>query len=551
MAALRSVLGNGGILRIELAWACLNAGDTAMLVALLLVAFDDGGALAVGLLGAARTAPALVTGPLAGLLATRGHPARLLRLVHSARTLASLAITVWVALGLPFAGVLALVVVGSLTGSLARPLTIAAMPSLAREPGELVAANVVMGTGEGLGSFAGPLAAAFVVAAAGPAAVAAVATATLAVGTIAVLGLRVTGDTAAELAEHERSIVDDRPAGLASSLRAALVAGPAALRSAPGAGTIILDFNGQFLVRTLATTLAVIASFELLGLGEAGVGWLGAAFGFGGLIGAASAVGLAGRRQLGPIFAVALSLWGLPYAFIGGAPVVPVAIVAFAVSGYANGVLDVAGFTLVQRAVPTASRMPVFGLLESTIGISGAIGGLLAPLLIALLGSRGALGVTGAILPILAVASWPMIKRVDDEAQIPDREIELIRGIPFFAPLPMTALERVASALQPTFHAAGDTIFREGEPGDRFLIIEDGAVEVSQGGRAINRLGGGEGVGEIALLKSGPRTATVTALISTHGYELGGPDFLSAIAGPTSMAAATLVAEERLARTAD
>ena len=67
--ALRAVLGNPGIRRIELAWACGIAGDAAMLVAMLLVAYEAGGALGVGLLGAARTAPAIITGPLTGLLA--------------------------------------------------------------------------------------------------------------------------------------------------------------------------------------------------------------------------------------------------------------------------------------------------------------------------------------------------------------------------------------------------------------------------------------------------------------------------------------------------
>ena len=61
---------------------------------------------------------------------------------------------------------------------------------------------------------------------------------------------------------------------------------------------MIFDFNGQTLVRALSTTLAVVASFELLGLGEAGVGLLGAAFGLGGLIGALGAVGLAGPTSM-------------------------------------------------------------------------------------------------------------------------------------------------------------------------------------------------------------------------------------------------------------
>ena len=110
LTAVRAVLGNAGIRRIELAWTCGIAADGALMVALLVVAFAAGGPLAVGLLGVARTAPAIITGPLAGLLASRTHPTSLLRVVHVARAAASAALTVWVAMALPFWGVLLLLV---------------------------------------------------------------------------------------------------------------------------------------------------------------------------------------------------------------------------------------------------------------------------------------------------------------------------------------------------------------------------------------------------------------------------------------------------------
>ena len=466
LVALRDVLDNPGIRRIELAWAFGIAGEAGMLVALLVVAFEAGGPLAVGLLGVARTAPGIVTGPLAGLLASRSDSTRLLGIVHLARAAAAAGLTAWVALDLPFGGVLALVVLTSVAGSLVRPLQIAALPSLAHDPGELVAANVVMSAGEGIGAFIGPLAAGLVLVLSGS-------PARRCAGDGAVRGRC---DLGARPAADRRRCGRSSPprpgrrqparqVGPLRALGATLAAGPAALRRLPGAAAVVVGFDAQVLVRGLSVTLGVVASFELLGMGEAGVGLLAAAFGLGSLVGALGAVGLAGRRRLGPTFAVALSMWGLPYAVIGAVPLAPVALAGFVASGVANGILDVAGFTLLQRGVPNAARVPVFGFFEATLGISAAAGALLAPLLNVAFGTREALGIAGAILPILAVASWPRINRVDDEAQIPDRELRLIRGIPMFAALPMTALERLAGALSPTAYALGETIFREGDPG--------------------------------------------------------------------------------------
>ncbi len=231
-------------------------------------------------------------------------------------------------------------------------------------------------------------------------------------------------------------------------------------------------------------------------------------------------------------------------------PGAAVAVAALLVSGVANAVLDVAGFTILQRGVSTDSRVPVFGLLEATVGIGMSAGGLIAPLLLAAWGARGALGIAGAILPIMAVATWPRVRRADDEAVVPERELALLRGIPLFARLPLTATERLAGSLEAATFAAGETIMREGDEGDRYLIISTGAVDVSTAGRLTNQCGPGEGLGEIALLHSVPRTATVVATQPTTGFFLSSAQFLAAIAGPTSSAAAGRVAAERLARTA-
>ena len=88
---------------------------------------------------------------------------------------------------------------------------------------------------------------------------------------------------------------------------------------------------------------------------------------------------------------------------------------------------------------------------------------------------------------------------------------------------------------------------RKGEPGEVYVLIATGTVEVRDDDRVLRTCEAGEGVGEIALIRRVPRTATVTALSQVEAYEIDGPTFLAALAGPAGRAAAEAVAEERLA----
>src|SRR5204862_6080098 len=96
----------------------------------------------------------------------------------------------------------------------------------------------------------------------------------------------------------------------------------------------------------------------------------------------------------------------------------------------------------------------------------------------------------------------------------------------------------------------GTALMTQGEPGDRFIVVETGEVEVTVDGRPIHRLGPGAGVGEIALLRRSPRTATVVAITDVSGYSVDAVTFLAAVAGPAAAAVTERMAQAYLEQSA-
>ena len=314
------------------------------------------------------------------------------------------------------------------------------------------------------------------------------------------------------------------------------------------AGLIVGLFSAQTFVRGILTVLSVAAAVELLGLGEEGVGWLTAAIGAGGLVGAASATVWMGSGRLGPTFSVALAAWGLPIAFIGAFPIAWLAIALLAVLGLANAALDIAGFTLIQRCVPTALRARVFGAFEGIAALTFAAGALVAAPLVEIIGLSSALIVTGSILPILAALSAAAVSRADAAAVVPRRQLDLLRGDPLFAPLSLVVIEQLAHEMTVERAAAGSTLVAQGDAGDAYWLIADGSAEVVRDGQSLRRIGPGEGFGEIALLEDRPRTASVVATDAVELLRLPRDAFLDAVAGtPASARAADRLVTDRLA----
>ena len=92
-----------------------------------------------------------------------------------------------------------------------------------------------------------------------------------------------------------------------------------------------------------------------------------------------------------------------------------------------------------------------------------------------------------------------------------DAKIELLKGVPLFAGCSKSELQRIAALADELDLADGATLIREGEKGREFIVVAEGSVRVTRGGKTLRELGSGDFIGEIALVADVPRTATVTA----------------------------------------
>jgi len=534
---VRDVLRNRSIRRIEIAWAAGTAADWALLVVLLVVAYDAGGALGAGILGAVRVVPAIVAAPFATTLVERYRGDRVLTVINVVRAAGAVATALVVASGLPAELTYGLAAVVAGAGSLVRPIQAALLPAFARSPGELVAANVASSMGEGIGTFAGPLLAGILVATTGS-----VAASLLVAATFAAAAAAVTGISFEHAADARGGI------GVGRTARIRLTDVPRLLRLYPSTAVLVGDFVAQIFVRGLLITLIVVASIELLDMGDTGVGLLNAAIGLGGFVGAIGALGLRGGSRLGKVCVIALACWGIPLVLIGAWPSAALALAALFATGVSNAVLDISGFTLVQRGVRNEDRVTVFGIMEGLLGVGLLLGSLLAPVLIAVVGVRGSFVVAGAILPLLALLTWVPIVRSSRQLPLVEERLALLRQNALFAPLPLTALDRLAESFVPMSYEAGDVVMRKGDPGEHYLLVAEGELDVSDGERHLGTCGPGDGVGEIALLHRVPRTATVEARTTVSAYAIDAQTFLTAVAGPAAAAMAAAVAAARLER---
>jgi MFS family permease len=531
--ALGVAIRNENVRRVELAWGAAIAAEWAHFVALGVFAYQEGGTAAVGIAGLVRLLPAAVVAPFAASLGDRFRRERFL-LTLTLLGAGALAASAAAALADDRVLVFAFASVVGLASTLIRPALQALLPSLARTPEELIASNGATSTIESIGTLVGPVFAGVFVSLADVAAVFVLGAAALLAG--AVLLARVSVENRVGLTgEIDRE-----------SLRRMITDGFRTVVRARSARLVVGLIVAQTFVRGCLNVLIVVAAFQVFDGGAAQVGYLTAAIGAGGLIGALGAMTLGGRRLAAP-FGLSLVFWGAPITLMAPRPYFAAAIVLLAIVGAANSVEDVTVFTLLQRLVPNEMLTRVLGLVWGLAMGGVAIGSIAAPAIVRAIGPRPAFVFVGSILPLLALLTYRQLVEID-RTVAPAPELELIDHVPMFSPLSIATKEQVAASLLPISVPAGEVVIRAGEAGDRFYIVADGELDIDANGRHTTAYEA-DYFGEIALLRDVPRTATVKAAVDSKLYVLRRADFLSAVTGhSTARAAGEAIAETRLKR---
>ncbi|MEA2449221.1 MAG: hypothetical protein QOG63_1153 [Thermoleophilaceae bacterium] len=353
-------------------------GSWTFSILLALYAYYEEGAVGVGAAVAVRMLPAaLAAAPARRLLATRGR-----REVLVASALAQFAmleaLAVAAAADLPFALLLVPAAAYQVAGAPQRAMRAAVPgggPSLHRTPLETV------------GFLAGALLAGILASAASGAA-----------------GFAVTGAAFLVVAALAARLPRGRAAGSPASARHVV---PRDARARLRVGI----FAATTLAESMLELLLVVAAVDLLAMGSSGVGWLRAGAAAGALAGGALAAALLRRERVAPGLAAGLVLAGVPLALVGHAEAgVAVALLAVVGAGYAladAALSAIAPDAVVERAEDLAHP------------VARALGAVLAAWLVTAVGDRDALLVSAALLPVIALAAYGGLARVERGARRP------------------------------------------------------------------------------------------------------------------------------------
>jgi MFS family permease len=515
-AVFRTAARNGRLRRALAAYLVFNLVEWATWIAILVWAYEIGGVQGASLIAVVQLLPAALLAPVIAVALARLPHGTALAVGYGSQAVTFLACGAALVADMAYPVVAVLAALAAVSVSMTRPVHFAVVPDLSETTAELTTGNAASGWVEAAAMFAGPLLSGLLIVPWGAGGVVLAMGAASVVALLLTVGLRVSRKFSVGrvgVGERVRQVGAD-----------------------PVARVLSLLVGAEYVLVGMLDILLVLLAIDLLAMGESGPGLLNAMLGVGGMVGAVAALALVGRQRLAPALVLGGITTGGAIAVAGLSTTPLVAMALIAASGIGKVFVDVGVRTQVARVLPDRLLTAVFGLQEATIMGGLALGALLAPLVVALAGNRGAFVVAGLVLPVLLVVMLGPLRRTDSLAQVPIDVLELLSGVPALSLLPARLLDRLALDSEPVTVPAGRSVVVEGEVGDRFYVIAEGEARVDIGGSVVRQLGPGAWFGELALLRDVPRTATVTAVTDLRLHGIRREPFLAVVAGiPSSV----------------
>jgi hypothetical protein len=287
------------------------------------------------------------------------------------------------------------------------------------------------------------------------------------------------------------------------------------------------------MVYGIDTVLFVGASEERLGLGPDGFGVLMTGLAVGGLLAAAAVNRLAGSSRLAAVLTLAMLLYCLPNIVLAFTESPAPAVAAQVARGAGTLIVDVLAMTALQRAVAPDVTARVFGVFWALIVGAIALGALVTPPVVGLLGLDAAIVVLALVPALLSLAAYPALARMDrasaGRTALLRTRVAVLEATGLFAAAPRPVLERLAGETREIAVSSGNVLIREGDPADALYVLKTGSVEVRSGARRLAALPAGSWFGELGLLEGIPRTATVVTTAKSTLLRIEGEAFLGAL----------------------
>jgi len=525
----KGLLSNRPLVRLLGGEFISSIGDWLYLVALLVVVYQESAdPVLLGVVGAARVLPYVLLSIPAGIVADRFDRRMILLVTDVARGLIMLALAGLVAFHGPLWAIVGLAVLATCFSCFFGPTIGSYLPSLVRDERELGPANSAWSTLDNLAFVIGPAVGGLLIGFSGLAwafllnaiSFSFVAIVLWRLPTPPTAPERGSGPVPAAAAENHRP-------GRFDAIR------PHAL---PLAGLAVIDAAAGFVFGGLGV-LTVILAVDQLGAGEAGTGYLNAAVGVGGIIGALGSGAFVVRPGLRiPLVIGSIGL-AIGVAALGLTRSLGLALAAMAVASAGSLLTEVVSTTIFQRIIPDSIRGRALGAIATLSTLAYAAGSLVLPIGADVFGIQQMLIASGGIVLVGVIISAILLGASGDRGPSAEVATAAARaaGLPVFAGVSRSSLVAAFSRAAEMSVPGGTVVIRQGDPADRFYVILEGTFLVDQSagpGAPVLRLramGPDEVFGEIGLLTGASRTATVTAEGDGRLLSLEASDFLELV----------------------